>query len=61
MDLRRYSILGDVDVLEAEKVAESADGSPCGDHQGDQIEGAVSKIEVHGARYTEHLQQMVGR
>jgi aryl-alcohol dehydrogenase-like predicted oxidoreductase len=25
------------------------------------IEGAISKIEVHGARYPEHLQQMVGR
>jgi len=25
------------------------------------IEGAVSKIEVHGARYPEHLQRMVGR
>jgi aryl-alcohol dehydrogenase-like predicted oxidoreductase len=25
------------------------------------IEGAVSKIEVHGARYPEHLQKMVGR
>jgi len=25
------------------------------------IEGAVSKIEVHGARYPEHLQMMVGR
>jgi aryl-alcohol dehydrogenase-like predicted oxidoreductase len=25
------------------------------------IERAVSKIEVHGARYPEHLQQMVGR
>jgi aryl-alcohol dehydrogenase-like predicted oxidoreductase len=25
------------------------------------IDGAISKIEVHGARYPEHLQQMVGR
>ena len=25
------------------------------------IEGAVSKIEVHGARYPEHLQKLVGR
>jgi aryl-alcohol dehydrogenase-like predicted oxidoreductase len=25
------------------------------------IKGAVSKIEVHGARYPEHLQKMVGR
>ncbi len=25
------------------------------------IEGAVSRIEVHGARYPEHLQKMVGR
>jgi aryl-alcohol dehydrogenase-like predicted oxidoreductase len=25
------------------------------------IEDAVSKIEVHGARYPEHLQKMVGR
>ena len=26
-----------------------------------EIEGAVSHIEVHGARYPEHLQKMVGR
>jgi len=26
-----------------------------------EIEDAVSRIEVHGARYPEHLQQMVGR
>jgi hypothetical protein len=25
------------------------------------IEDAVSKIEVHGARYPEHLMKMVGR
>ena len=25
------------------------------------IEGAVSRIDVHGARYPEHLQKMVGR
>ena len=25
------------------------------------IEGAVSKIQVHGARYPEHLQKLVGR
>ena len=25
------------------------------------IEDAVSRIEVHGARYPEHLQKMVGR
>jgi aryl-alcohol dehydrogenase-like predicted oxidoreductase len=26
-----------------------------------EIEDAVSQIEVHGARYPEHLQKMVGR
>ena len=26
-----------------------------------EIEGAVSQIEVHGARYPEHLQKLVGR
>jgi aryl-alcohol dehydrogenase-like predicted oxidoreductase len=27
----------------------------------DEIQGAASRIEVHGARYPEHLQRMVGR
>lgn len=27
----------------------------------DDIEGAISKVTVQGARYPEHLQQLVGR